>query len=70
MIYDVLIIGGGVSGMSCGLILGSAQPKPFASDKKIGNKSFVIESIQTKNQVVLVKVFLENGQELAKKIIY
>ena len=36
MIYDVLIIGGGVSGMSCALILGSAQPKPFASDKKIG----------------------------------
>ena len=36
MIYDVLIIGGGVSGMSCALILGTAQPKPFTSDKKIG----------------------------------
>ena len=34
--YDVLIIGGGVSGMSCALILGSAQSKPFAVDKKIG----------------------------------
>ena len=34
--YDVLIIGGGVSGMSCTLILGSAQSKPFAVDKKIG----------------------------------
>lgn len=34
--YDVLIIGGGVSGMSCALILGSAQNKPFATDKKIG----------------------------------
>lgn len=34
--YDVLIIGGGVSGMSCALILGSAQNKPFAIDKKIG----------------------------------
>lgn len=34
--YDVLIIGGGVSGMSCALILGSAQSKPFVVDKKIG----------------------------------
>jgi heterodisulfide reductase subunit A-like polyferredoxin len=34
--YDVLIIGGGVSGMSCAMILGSAQNKPFVSDKKIG----------------------------------
>jgi thioredoxin reductase len=34
--YDVLIIGGGVSGMSCALLLGSAQHKPFAVDKRIG----------------------------------
>ena len=34
--YDVLIIGGGVSGMSCALILGSAQNKPFVIDKKMG----------------------------------
>lgn len=34
--FDALIIGGGVSGMSCALILGSAKNKPFASDKKIG----------------------------------
>lgn len=33
---DVLIIGGGVSGMSCALILGSANKKAFAADKKIG----------------------------------
>ena len=33
---DVLIIGGGVSGMSCALVLGSAKNKPFAIDKKIG----------------------------------
>ena len=32
---DVLIIGAGVSGVSCALILGSAQNKPFAIDKKI-----------------------------------
>lgn len=35
-IFDVLIIGGGVSGMSCTLVLGSAKNKSFATDKKIG----------------------------------
>lgn len=34
--FDVLIIGGGVSGVSCALILGSAHKKVFAADKKIG----------------------------------
>lgn len=34
--FDALIIGGGVSGVSCALILGSAQNKPFVQDKKIG----------------------------------
>ena len=34
--FDVLIIGGGVSGMSCALILGSAHKKSFVTDKKIG----------------------------------
>lgn len=34
--FDVLIIGGGVSGMSCALVLGSAKNKNFVSDKKIG----------------------------------
>lgn len=34
--FDVLIIGGGVAGMSCALILGSAHKKHFMSDKKIG----------------------------------
>ena len=33
---DVLIIGGGVSGLSCALVLGSAHKKPFVQDKKIG----------------------------------
>ena len=32
---DVLIIGGGVSGVSCALVLGSAKNKSFVSDKKI-----------------------------------
>ena len=34
--FDLLIIGGGVSGVSCALIIGSANQKPFASSKKIG----------------------------------
>lgn len=34
--FDVLIIGGGVSGMSCGLVLGSAKKKLFAAEKEIG----------------------------------
>ncbi|GGW58669.1 pyridine nucleotide-disulfide oxidoreductase [Winogradskyella epiphytica] len=36
MIFDALIIGGGAAGLSCALILGSAKPKPYAEDKKIG----------------------------------
>lgn len=36
MNFDVLIIGGGVSGLQCALVLGSAKEKPFAMDKKIG----------------------------------
>jgi thioredoxin reductase len=35
-VFDVLIIGGGVSGISCAMILGSAKNKAFATDKKIG----------------------------------
>lgn len=34
--FDVLIIGGGVSGISCALVLGSAKNKSFATEKKIG----------------------------------
>lgn len=34
--FDLLIIGGGVSGMSCALVLGSAKNKPFVIDKTIG----------------------------------
>ena len=36
MIFDCLIIGGGVSGMQCALVLGSAKNKPFAIDKNVG----------------------------------
>lgn len=33
--FDVLIIGGGASGLSCALVLGSANEKAFAQNKKI-----------------------------------
>ncbi|MES2812439.1 MAG: FAD-dependent oxidoreductase [Bacteroidota bacterium] len=33
--FDVLIIGGGVSGVSCAMVLGSAHKKAFVQDKKI-----------------------------------
>ena len=36
MNFDVLILGGGVSGMQCALVLGSGLSKPFAADKKAG----------------------------------
>jgi heterodisulfide reductase subunit A-like polyferredoxin len=35
-VFDVLIIGGGVSGISCAMVLGSAKNKTFVSSKKIG----------------------------------
>ena len=36
MNYDILIIGGGVAGMSCALMLGSAKSQSYATDKQIG----------------------------------
>lgn len=36
MIFDVLIIGGGVAGMQCALVLGSAKDKEYMADKNIG----------------------------------
>jgi heterodisulfide reductase subunit A-like polyferredoxin len=35
-VFDVLIIGGGVSGISCAMVLGSAKNKVFVTGKKIG----------------------------------
>lgn len=34
--FDALIIGGGAAGLSCALVLGSAQNKPYADGKRIG----------------------------------
>lgn len=34
--YDALIVGAGAAGMSCALVLGSAKPKAFATNKSIG----------------------------------
>jgi thioredoxin reductase len=34
--FDVIVLGGGVAGVSCALVLGSAHKKPFVTDKKIG----------------------------------
>ncbi|MCG1034965.1 FAD-dependent oxidoreductase [Polaribacter sargassicola] len=36
MNFDLLIIGAGVSGLQCALVVGSAKNKDFAKDKKIG----------------------------------
>ena len=36
MIFDALIIGGGVAGMQCALVLGSGLKKPYAINKKVG----------------------------------
>ena len=36
MDFDVLIVGGGAAGMSCALILGSAQKKSYAKNRKVG----------------------------------
>jgi len=77
MLYDVLIIGGGVAGMSCALVLGSSKSKPFGSDKKIGiimhQKSSALESGLFNNVLGISpgttgKEILKNGKShLAKK---
>ena len=36
MTFDALIIGGGVAGMQCALVLGSGLKKPYAINKKEG----------------------------------
>ena len=56
--FDVLIIGGGVSGISCALVLGSAKSKSFASDKKIG-------IITHQKNAALQEAIINNGYGIA-----
>jgi thioredoxin reductase len=60
--FDVLILGGGVAGVSCGLVLGSAQKKPFVLDKKIGilthQKTSSLQEALYNNAYVIPKVKL------------
>ncbi len=69
--FDVLIIGGGVAGMSCALVLGSAQNKLCANDKTIGiilhQKSSALNNALFNNVLGLKpnttgKEILENGK--------
>ena len=39
MTFDALIIGGGVAGMQCALVLGSGLKKPYAINKKVGSNT-------------------------------
>ena len=34
--FDALIIGGGVAGMQCALVIGSGLKKPYTINKKVG----------------------------------
>lgn len=56
--FEVLIIGGGVSGMSCALVLGSAKNKPFVTDKKIG-------IIANQKASALQEALINNGYGIA-----
>lgn len=56
--FDVLIIGGGVSRISCALVLGSAKSKSFASDKKIG-------IITHQKNAALQEAIINNGYGIA-----
>jgi thioredoxin reductase len=49
--FDVLVIGGGVSGVSCALVLGSAQNKVFAKEKKLG-------LLHIKKQLLFIRHYL------------
>jgi thioredoxin reductase len=77
MIYDALIIGGGVSGMQCALVLGSAKEKTFAKDKNIAiiahQRASHLENALFNNVLglqpkTLGKNILSDGKEHLKKL--
>ncbi|MGG6229656.1 FAD-dependent oxidoreductase [Tenacibaculum sp. SDUM215027] len=76
MIFDVLIVGGGVSGMQCALVLGSAHTKEYAKGKKVGiimhQRSSHLQDALFNNVLGLVpgtlgKDILEEGRNQLKK---
>jgi len=77
MNFDALIIGGGPAGMSCALVLGSAKPKPFATNKNIGiimhQKTSHLQNALLNNVLglkpgTLGKDILENGKQHLKDL--
>jgi len=76
-IFDTLIIGGGVAGMQCALVLGSAKNKAFAVDKNIGiiinQKASHLQNALFNNVLGLMpktlgKDILEEGEEQLTKL--
>ena len=77
MSFDALIIGGGPAGMSCALVLGSAKPKPFATNENIGiimhQKTSHLQNALLNNVLglkpgTLGKDILENGKQQLKDL--
>lgn len=75
--FDMLIIGGGAAGMSCALVIGSAQEKDFAKDKNVGiivhQKASHLQTALLNNVLGLEagtvgKTILENGKIQLKNL--
>ncbi len=77
MIFDSLVIGGGVAGMQCALLLGSAKEKLYAKNKKVGiimhQKSSHLQNALFNNVLGLPKgklgseILIEGTKELEDK---
>jgi thioredoxin reductase len=77
MVFDALIVGGGVSGMQCALVLGSALTKEYAKGKKVGiimhQRSSHLQDALFNNVLGLApktlgKDILESGRSQLKKL--